>query len=317
MKQQTKSTPNENANTANSKQHNYLRTALAGVFGSVALLLVVASLLLVWFNRTLTNTDVYVSTVAPLANKPAVQNFITENLSGEISKAVPAKELSAILLDKNVLATEDSSKLGDLAKTSLKKQVKSVVESEKFYNVWENSNRSIHRSLIAQLDSDSKKVKLNLKPVFVGVSSLLKDTSLGPYVGKINLPNNKTLIVIKGDNLSRIQNIYSNLKRLALIIVILSVLFIVLSVIFSTHHAKTLRRIALFSGIALLLFWLGLIITPGLTTLSADTATKQLVNDLSGTLLRTLTNTTLVLGSVFVLGALASKLYAHIKSKKV
>jgi len=74
------------------------RTLLASVFGTFATLLIMVTILAVWVNRTLTNTETYTKTVAPLVTKPEVQQLIADRISTELEASLPQEEAAKALL---------------------------------------------------------------------------------------------------------------------------------------------------------------------------------------------------------------------------
>jgi hypothetical protein len=63
------------------KVHHYVRTTVAAILGSLALLLVSASVLIVWANRTLTDTPTFVSTLGPVIERPELQDFVAQKVT--------------------------------------------------------------------------------------------------------------------------------------------------------------------------------------------------------------------------------------------
>ena len=78
--------------------HHYARTFFAAIFGTLALSLVLVSILVVWANSILTNTDSYVAAVGPLITKPIVRDFIAQKASDNLIKQAPTQDLAKMLL---------------------------------------------------------------------------------------------------------------------------------------------------------------------------------------------------------------------------
>src|SRR5258708_29303248 len=90
---------NQNSNSnnkvvTNNEPPHHVRTLFAALFGVVALVLVLFSILAVWLNQTLTNTQLFVDTMSPLASQPDVQNFIAEKAAGQIVDSAPTADLA-------------------------------------------------------------------------------------------------------------------------------------------------------------------------------------------------------------------------------
>src|SRR5262249_20128562 len=84
--------------TTSPKKHHFIRTPLASLCGTIALALIFSSILVVWLNRTLTDTTTYVSTVTPLVTKPAVQTFLADTITDQIVKQAPIDDIAHAIL---------------------------------------------------------------------------------------------------------------------------------------------------------------------------------------------------------------------------
>ena len=76
------------------------RTIVAGVLITLACLLAPLSVLAVWSSNTVSNTDRYVETVAPLANDPDVQAAVTDAVTRQVFTYVDVSALTIQLLDR-------------------------------------------------------------------------------------------------------------------------------------------------------------------------------------------------------------------------
>jgi hypothetical protein len=65
-------------------KHHKLRSFFSSIFGIIAVFLIMASISVVWLNRTLVSTSTYVGTVAPMVTKPAIQNMIADKVSTQL-----------------------------------------------------------------------------------------------------------------------------------------------------------------------------------------------------------------------------------------
>src|SRR3954454_7702477 len=76
------------------------RTIVAGVLITLACLLAPLSVLAVWSSTTVSDTDRYVQTVAPLAKDPDVQAAVTDAVTKQVFTYVDVSALTIQLLDR-------------------------------------------------------------------------------------------------------------------------------------------------------------------------------------------------------------------------
>lgn len=132
-----------------------LRWVLAGVLAALLVLLVAASLAGAWTRAVLLDTDRYVATVAPLVDDPAVQDGLTEQLTGQVVSTVEAEieELPAFVQGPLLALT---NRLEGLVEDA----VGSIVRSEEFAQAWEAANRSAHEQVVGALTGTSTTVSI-------------------------------------------------------------------------------------------------------------------------------------------------------------
>jgi len=97
--------------TAPTAPH-HVRTFFAAVFGIVAFVLILVSILVVWLNRTLLDTTTFVNTLSPVVQQVDVQNFIADKLAEQLLESAPTQDVAGMLLTESERAgkTEDQLK---------------------------------------------------------------------------------------------------------------------------------------------------------------------------------------------------------------
>ena len=232
-------------------ENNYVRTIFASLFGFFAISLIITSILVIWINRTLTNTDQYVKTVAPLVTNPEVQDFVVTSISDALleNDGAPVKEIATQILGNEKIAGMINEQLKLQVKPIVEENLKSVVASDEFAKLWEQSNREVHSQLIAQLEGDSEDFTLNFNPLIAGVFDQLGTTKLGFIKEQIELGPEVGVVKFEGANLDGMRNAYNYFQNAMLAIIGCAILSLVLCVLISVHHLKTLRRVALAVGV--------------------------------------------------------------------
>jgi hypothetical protein len=125
---------------------------------SAALLLVVAVLLFtlavpgVWFRRTFADSDRYVAMVAPLAQDPAVQEYLSRTVTNQVFEALGVEErLDSALAERAPRLVFLAGPLADAVRGFVQDKVQAIFASGAFATYWEQANRYVHDQLIATL----------------------------------------------------------------------------------------------------------------------------------------------------------------------
>jgi hypothetical protein len=171
--------------------------------GSVLLILFAAllsllSVVAVWANSIVQDTDRYVATVGPLASDPDVQKAVTNRVTDAVLAQVDVDALVKQLTDaaaEEGVPPRVAALLGDLdgpIANGLKQLVSSTVErvvtSSAFETVWVNANRRAHtaldKALTGQADSavklEDNRVVIDLGPIVANVKDQLVDAGFSP-----------------------------------------------------------------------------------------------------------------------------------------
>lgn len=82
-----------------SVRHRRARAAGSSVLLLLALLFAPVAVVATWVQDTVTDTDRYVATVAPLASEPAVQDALTDRLTDRVVAQVDVKAVTDSLAD--------------------------------------------------------------------------------------------------------------------------------------------------------------------------------------------------------------------------
>ncbi|MDH2416011.1 hypothetical protein [Nocardioides sp. CER19] len=167
----------------------FIATLLIVAMAILAPLAVVAR----WAHDEVSDTDRYVSTVAPLAHDPAVQRAVADRITTEIVSRLDVRQVT----DQAVGALSQRG-LPPLAATSLQalsgplanaiqdfisRQVTAIVQSDAFSQAWEQANREAHTQMVAVLtgkgsdtvDVSNGVVSINLATIIETVKTRLVD----------------------------------------------------------------------------------------------------------------------------------------------
>lgn len=292
-----------------TKKHK-VRTFFAVVAGIVGVYLILASITVVWLNRTFTNTTTYVNTVAPLITKPPVQNFLAEKVTDLMinNSSNPTAALS--LLPPAFLATSPTpAQVTAALKPIIKANVLKIVQSPSFGSLWIATNRAVQSTLVSQLNQNNGQITVNLTPAVNGIITELKTTQLAPLATNVTLKPGVGVISIKSASLSNAHRLYKLYKTGSVVIIVLAVVAIGLSIWLSVHHGKTARRILMGIGILALLQALALEIPVIVKFPGADQVTQNAAHAVAKALVHNLQLANLVVGLLCIIAAIGSKLY--------
>ena len=204
---------------------------------SSAILLVLACLLSpvavtsVWARTQVTNTNAYVDTVAPIADDPAVQaaiaNQVTTIVLDKIDVSKITTEALTSLSQINNLPPRVAASLPALAapisngiEGFTKDQVNKAVRTPQFATVWAQVNRIAHQQVLrllqgkqgGALSAQGNSITLNLGPIVAQVKSRM--VSRGFALAQKIPAVNRSFTVVQSNQVSKVQSAYRLLNSL-------------------------------------------------------------------------------------------------------
>lgn len=149
-------------------RHRRLRGVGASLLLVLALLLAPLAVVAAWVDDTVSDTDSYVETVAPLASEPAVQQVVIDRLTNRVVKNVNVEavtdSLTKALQDAGapprVVEGADSltGPLRAAVTSVVDRVVTRVVTSDAFERVWVDANRQAHAAVMNVLTGENEGV---------------------------------------------------------------------------------------------------------------------------------------------------------------
>lgn len=160
------------------------RTLLIVFFLVLAAILAPLSVTAVWASNTISDTDRYADTVAPLADDPAIQDAVSKRITDELFN-----QIDVTLAVQNALPPEAqflASPLSTQLKNLSQQTVKQVMGTDQFKTAWVAANKVAHQQVTGVLlDKNSEavqtrddKVVLDLKTLAVQARDQLSDTGI-------------------------------------------------------------------------------------------------------------------------------------------
>ena len=244
---------------AKTRRGHLPRRISAWVLIVLASILIPVSVLSVWAINTVTNTDKYVETMAPLARNPVIVNglatratdalFSTHVVQNKVSHALPksAKPLVAPIVN------EVHSYVHNLA---LK-----VFSSPKFGKLWDTLNRHSHEAVVNVLTGKQTplqkklekggQIALNLSPA---LNNLIDDanahgvTLFNPI--KAVSTQGLSFTVVSKQQVSKFSGLFNLVVKGKWIVPVIALVLAILAVALAMERRKTLVRLAV--GVALM-----------------------------------------------------------------
>lgn len=306
------------------------RSAWLAVGSSVLLILACVlaplSVVSVWSATQLSDTDQYVETVAPLADDPAVQQAVADDVTAAVVEALDVDQVTADTLE--VLASLENMPprlaallpglavpLSNGIESFTRDQVEALLATPQFAALWEEVNRIAHTQVVRLLEGDESGVvtaqgdtiTLNLSPVVAGVQERLVDR--GFTLAENIPPVDRRFVLVQSDAITSAQSSYQLLTTLGVWLPLITLALFVGGILLARDSRRALVRGALGVTAAMLLLGLALALARSwyVGATPADILTEQAAGNVFDTLvrfLRTSLRAVAVLGLVLALAAL-------------
>ncbi|MFE7170298.1 hypothetical protein [Streptomyces sp. NPDC057616] len=264
----------EGAGPPSAARHHPFRSLGSALLILLAALLALLSVVAVWANSVVQDTDRYVATVGPLASDPDVQKAVTNRVTAAVVAQVDVDALVKQLTDAasaKGVPPQTAKLLGNLQgpiENGLKQLVSTAVErvvtSSAFETVWVNANRRAHtaldKALTGQADGavqlKDNQVVIDLGPIVADVKKQLVDAGFSP-AAKIPVVHTD-FVVFASKDLGKVRSYVRVLQILGgwLPVVALLVAAAGVYVAFNRRHALIGAALSVF--VAMLVLGIGL-----------------------------------------------------------
>jgi hypothetical protein len=227
--------------------------------GIVAVILfVIASLLLpigvvaFWGQRTLIDTEQYVTTVAPLSSDPQIKDAVAGLVSDQVVEAVNiGGALSQVLpAQGQLLVGPLTSALDSL----LQRAVRAVMDTPQFQKLWVVLNTAAQKSAVALLEGkpdgplqvSGDTVVLDTTATYQAVREAMINDGV-PFASKLPAapPKNRQIVVLQSAQLERVQTIYSFTKPLATWLLPVVIVLFIVAIVLSRRRPRMLLAVGI------------------------------------------------------------------------
>ena len=257
--------------TTQKKTHRARRTRgiTAWVLIVLASLLIPVSVISVWAIRTVTNTDQYVATLAPLARNPVIVDHLAAKATDELfSTHIVQDKVTAALPKK---AKPIVAPIVNQVHNYVYGLALQVFQSPKFGQLWDTLNRHTHDAVIDVLTGKQSPLTQKLEKgggIVVNVTPAINNLINKANARGVTLFNPLKPILTKGDSLgvtvvskaqvSKFTGAFNLIVKLKWVIPVVALVLGVLGILIAVDHRKTLVRMAVGVALVTLLLLAGL-----------------------------------------------------------
>ncbi len=242
----------------------------------VACVLAPLSVASVWASSQLSDTDQYVETVAPLADDPAVQDALANEVTTAVFENLDVEGITTDALETIAEQPNVPPRVADLLPTLAvpiadgvesftRDQVDSFFASDEFATLWAEVNRIAHEQVVTLLEGNEggavsaqdDQITLNLGPIVAAVQERLVDRG---FELAANIPEvDRTFVLAESDAITQAQGFYSTLNTLGVWLPIITLVLFLVGVGLARDRRRALVKGAL--GVAAAMVVLGVALT--------------------------------------------------------
>ncbi len=233
------------------------RAVITWVLVVLAVILVPVSVVTVWAVNTVTDTDHYVATLAPLARERVVTDYIALDATNQLFEKVHVQDRITNALPKR--ADFLAAPLTGTLKNFVQRQLTELLHSTWFHNLWDTLNRRSHTEVVNVLSGKTvpgqraNRVLVNLTPVLTKAIDQFDKrgvTLFDPLRAQLAHAQTVTFELASSQQISKARNFFTAASDLGWAAPLLAVIAIVLALVVAVDRRKTLLRVAV--GTALL-----------------------------------------------------------------
>jgi hypothetical protein len=260
------------------------RGVITWVLIVLASLLIPISVLSAWAIRTVTNTDQYVATMAPLARNPVIIDHLARKATNELFQSSTVKDAVASALPAKAkpivqpILNEVEAYVYGLA-------VK-VLGSQQFGQLWDTLNRHTHDTVVDVLTGKQTSLTSNLGKggqVVVNVTPILNNIIdqadqrgvilFNPIKPLLAQGNHLGVTVVSKSQVSKFSRLFNTLVTLGWAVPVTALVLGILGIVIAVDRRRALLRMSVGVGLFTLVLLVGL--AYGRTTFLNDAVTQH------------------------------------------
>ena len=300
------------------------RTPVAALLIVIGCVLAPLSVVAVWTANQVSDTSRYVANVEPLIKDPAIQNALTDKITGEIVTRInvqgltdqAAADLSRRGLPRiSALLRGVSGSLASGVQGFVHTQIRKIITGPRMANAWVQVNRVASQALVAVLSGrgastgavgvSNGQVTLDLAPLIAVAKQDLVARGL-TIAGKIPIVH-ATFALFPSKNLAKAQKAYRLINDLKIVLPIVTLVLFGLGVLTARGHRRALIGAGLGLAASMLVLGAALLIARGIylssVPASAPADAAAAAFDILVRFVKTALRTLLVAGLIVAAGA--------------
>jgi hypothetical protein len=261
------------------RRHLSWRTPLSIVLIVLGCILAPVAVIGSWASLEVSNTDRYVATMEPLIHDPAIQNYLTAQITDQITSRLNVtgvvNQASSQLNSKGLtrissLLTQFGPQIASAVNGFVYSTVHSVVSSPQFATIWVAVNRTTHQALVKVLSgqgSTSVSVKNGQVVIDLGpfIATAKQDLVAKGFKLASNIPPvHPTFALFQAKDLQQAQTLYRLVTTGRIVLIVLALVFLAAGVWAARHRRRALIGAGLGLAASMLILGIGLNIARGI-----------------------------------------------------
>jgi hypothetical protein len=271
-----------------SRRHLSWRTPLSIVLIVLGCILAPIAVIGSWASLEVSNTDRYVATVEPLIHDPAIQNYLSDQITNQVTSRLnitgTVNQAAAQLNSRGLtrigsLLQQFGPQIASSVTGFIHSTVHSVVASSAAARIWVQVNTIAHQALVKVLSGQGNgaistsngQIVLNLGPFITVVKQDL--VQHGFKLASNIPPVSPTLALFQAKDLGKAQQYYRLVKAARIVLIVLTLLLLAAGVYVARGRRRALIGAGLGLAASMLILGIGLQIARGIYLNSVPSST--------------------------------------------
>jgi len=262
-----------------ARRHLSWRTPVSIVLIVLGCILAPVAVIGSWASLEVSNTNRYVATVEPLIHDPAIQNYLTVQITDQVTSRLNVtgvvNQASAQLNSKGLtrissLLSQFGPQIASAVNSFVYSTVHSVVSSPQFATIWVTVNRVTHQAMVKVLSgqgSTSISIRNGQIVIDLGPFIAAAKTDLIAHGFKLASqipPVHPTVALFQANDLEKAQTLYRLITTGRIVLIILALVFLAAGVWVARHRRRALIGAGLGLAASMLILGIGLNIGRGI-----------------------------------------------------
>jgi hypothetical protein len=232
------------------------RRVIAWVLVVLAALLIPLSVVTAWAVDTVTKTDQYVATMAPLVREKVITNYVATQATNKLFDSVDVQGRIEKALPKRAhfLAAPITFRVY----TFVRDQIDKILNSEWFHKLWDRLNERSHSSVVNVLTGKvtpgqrAHRVLVDVTPVITKAIDTLDSkgvTVFDPVRQRLRQADTLTVKIATAKQISKARHAFSVITSLGWLVPVFAAIVVVAGVAVAVDRRKTLLRMSVGTAI--------------------------------------------------------------------